>query len=404
MPANVDHTADSSGVELLRLFEAYGDVIPDFVKRANFDAVMRPGRQPVTVYADPVRRQFPCQNAASTFLSVMFYQEKRAEFHPKDQASIERRLDHYVDYFAIRGPVDRLKEARELRVKSAAEALPDSSFAYVWVGEDGTKERWMRMTTAAEVKQAADALESIAPRMPFSDRHVVARRVLEKAAAFGAALRPEQLEFLERQAGRGVCDRDAVVAMLRGRAKLAADGPLRLHLQKLADSVAATPAVCLDPNALVKLAETVYQVDASLGVRPDAYSDKLPRPEDVLFEVTFTKTARDLAQKVATTSGTVYDKKAFAGLSVEELRSVFGDDFADEVKCGSGGDKVDLEKMADLVPTLPRPEAEILDQLMGSRGERPALRKAASCGVGFTREQLAKIAGFYAPPSPSSRA
>lgn len=398
MPANVDHVADASGSELLRLYGLYGDVIPDFVKRADYDKVMRPGRQPVTVYADPVRHQFPCHNAASTYLSALFYHEKRAEFHPKDQARIESRLDHYIDFWAIRGPVDRLLEARTSRVKAAADELPDSSFAYVWVAEDGSKERWMRMTTAAEVKQAADALENLAPRMPYPDRHVVARRILAKVAAFGAALAPGQVEFLERQAGRGVCDPAKVVAMLDGRAKLASHNPpLRNHVVQLAHAVKAAPQVFLDPSTMVKLAETIYEVDMGLGIRPDGYSDLVPRPEDVLFEVSFTKTAQDLAERVATTSGTVYAKAALAKLPLDELRAVFGDDFADEVKAGSDADDgaVDPEKMAEVVATLPRPEAEMLDRLMTENNLRPDMRKAASAKEGFSKSQLQALARHY---------
>ncbi len=397
MPANVDHVADTSGVELRRLCELYGDVIPDFVKRADYDKVMRPGRQPVTIYADPVNHQFSCHNAASTFLSAMFYHEKRAAFHPKDQARIESRLDHYIDYWAIRGPVDRFLERHGQRVKEAADELPDSAYAYVWVAEDGSKERWMRMTTPAEVKQAADALQSIAPRMPFTDRHVVAKRILHKMASFGAALPADQVEFLERQAGRGVCDPKRVSAMLEGRAKMAAFNPtLRAHVQKLAESVRSAPSLLLDPGTLVKLAATVYEVDMGLGIRPEGYGEAVPRPEDVLFEASFTKTAAALTERVATTSGTVYTKQALAGLPLSELRAVFGDDFADEVKSGADPESaIDPEKMAEVVATLPRPEAELLDRLMSENNIRPDMRKAASANKGFSRQQLAALAANY---------
>lgn len=394
MPANVDHVADANGVELRRLYEAYSDVIPDFVKRADYDKVMRPGRLPVTVYADAVNHQFACHNAASTFLSVMFYHEKRASFHSKEQTRIENRLNHYVDFWAIRSPVERFLSRHEERCKSAAAELPDDAYAYVWVDEDGNKERWMRMTTAAEVKQAADALQEIAPRMPFSDRHVVARRILNKMAAYGAAVPPDQLEFLERQAGRGVCDPERVAAMLEGRAKMAAHNvALRDHVRELAASVRKSPAVFLDPGTLVKLAETIYDVDMGLGIRPEGYCESVPRPEDVLFEVSFTKTAAALAERVATTSGTVYTKTALASVPLEEIRSVFGDDFVDEVKAADDG--IDPEKMAELVATLPRPEAEMLDRLMGENGIRPEMRKAASAKQGFSRAQLAALAGQH---------
>src|SRR4051812_16296814 len=79
-----DHVADKNGVELIRLAKQYE--FPTFVKQANLDQTLNPGKLPASIYADPRpgREQFPCDTAASTWLSTLYFTEKRAEFHPKD--------------------------------------------------------------------------------------------------------------------------------------------------------------------------------------------------------------------------------------------------------------------------------------------------------------------------------
>ena len=56
-----------------------------------------PQGTPVTTCADPVHKQFWCHTKAACWLSHLFYQEKKAEFHPKTRVQIERRL---AEFFA----------------------------------------------------------------------------------------------------------------------------------------------------------------------------------------------------------------------------------------------------------------------------------------------------------------
>lgn len=218
MPSMMDHVADKSGAELVRLEKLYD--FPAFVKQANPDQTLNPGRLPTHLYADVVRQQFPCHTAASTWLSALYFTEKRAEFHPKDQAQIQKRLDHYTGYWRIKPAVDAIVARWQALHKTAEEQLPDHMFAYVWVGDDGRKERHLRLSNAMEVKAAAEYVEAYRDRFPFSVRHVMAGKILEKAARHGAGI-ARHVEFLERQAGRGVCDPAEVVALVEDRARLA---------------------------------------------------------------------------------------------------------------------------------------------------------------------------------------
>ena len=166
---------------------------------------------------------------------------------------------------------------------------------------------------------------------------------------------------------------------------------LREQLHKMASVVATQPRQALVPDMLVKLAETVDTVDRGMGLY-GKYTAKIPRPEDVIFEATFTKAASEMAEVVPMTSGKTYAKSELAKLALDDVRSLFGNDFADEVRVGL---KVDPEKLAELASTLPRPEAGLFDRLMADCGLNPAMAKAASVGQGFSHADFAAMAKAY---------
>jgi hypothetical protein len=387
----MDHVADRNGVELTRLAQLYD--FPKFVKQANMEVTLNPASTvAVTAFADPRHREFPCHTAASTWLSALYFQEKRAEFHPKDQARIESSIDHYAGYWRIKEAVTKMRGRWKELHKEADSQLPDSAYAWVWAGENGHKDRRLPLRNAMEVKVAAEWLHKHCDRVPFSDRHVIATKILEKRARFGASVGP-LLEFIEKQAGQGVCDPGEVIEMIENRAMLAQNPELRNQFKKMAATVASAPAMVLQPDTLVKLAETMDKLDRNLGI-VGKYSEALPRPEDVIFKVTFGKAASATQQVVALTTGKTYEKTAFKRLAASDLTELFGQEFAERVCTPLG--EVDPEKMAEEAHTLPRPDAQLLDGLLSENGIRPLMHKAASVRQGLTEEQLTALANQYA--------
>lgn len=406
MPSRMDHVADVArgGVELYRLSKLYP--FPDFVKTASpDDSLSVPDNTPPTACADPVNKQFYCHTKASTWLSHLFYQEKKAEFHPKTREQIEKRLTQYADYWKIKAACDAIAHRWTELHKTAEDQLPDSSYAYVWVGDNGTKDRRYPLRSAMEVKAAAEWLEKYRDQIPYETRHTISKKILEKAASFGAGIRDHAV-FLDRQAGRGVCDPAEVVAMIEKRAyavpsglgaqyddKGQLTGGVRATFLKMAETVKTMPRQALQPGMLVKLATTIDILDRQLGLVPK-YGDGLDRPDDVIFKAAFCKVAEELTAHVSTTSGNYYEKEAFRRLSVPDVTSLFGDEFASRVSTPLG--EIDTEKMAEEVATLPRPDAQLLDGLLSDNGIMPVMRKAAAARQGFDRSQMEQIAAAYA--------
>jgi len=383
----LDPAADTNKSELASLSRRYS--FPSFVKSADLDATMHPtDRVAVTAYADPVRKKFACHSPAATWLSAVYFHEKSAEYHPKDQERICERFEQLADYFAIRPAYDAVvKQAAALR---GADQLPDSSYAYVWHSDDGNKERYYPMTSTQEVKAAAEWLYDNRDRIPFAHRNTIGKKILEKAARYGAAIGNSLTDFVEKQAGQGIPDPPEVYTLLERRAGLAKSQEHRDAIMKLASTIKDTPRSALQPAELVKLATTVDILDHSIGLH-GKYTDILPRPEDVIFKVTYTKAASDMSSLCAMQTGNIYEKGQLSKLAREDVESLFGTDFANEVCTGLD---VDAEKIAAVASTLPRPDAELLEQLLGEVGQQPQMNKGASWEP-LSNETLEKLAEMY---------
>jgi len=369
----MDPAADKNQTELVKIANRFE--LPDFVKEAAISPSMDPvgsGLQiAVTAYADPVRKKFACHSAAATWLSAAYFHDKSAEYHPNDRRRVCERFEHFADFFGMRPAYDEIvKKAELLR---GSDQLPDSSYAYVWEADNGSKERFYPLTSSAEVKVAAEWLHASRDRIPFAERHTVSKKILEKAARYGAGLGDDLTDFIEKQAGRGIPNPASLYKMLENRAVLADSEAHREAIMKVAAAVKATPRQALQQNELIKLASLVDVVDHSLGLI-GKYTDMLPRPEDIIFEVTFTKAASDFSQLCTLQTGNIYGKDQLSKLARDSVVSVFGEDFADAVCTGFD---VDPEKVADVAHTLPRPDAELLERLLAEAGQHPQMGKTA---------------------------
>ena len=365
----IDAASDTNREELARMVKLYE--IPDFVKQANLDFTMNPDSVAINTYADPVRQKFACHTAAATWVSGMYFHEKKAEYHPKDRQRIESRLESYVDYWRIRPAYDTLvKKANEL----TSQELPDSSYAYVWVDDRGGKERYLPLNSSMNIKAAAEWLHKYQDRLPFSDRNVIAKKILEKSANTGTSLGENLGEYTEKQAGHGIPDPSEVISMIKQRAALATKATHKEEILKLASAVESQARIALQPTELVKLAETIDIIDSALHLK-GKYTDSIKRPEDVIFKVTFTKAASDKEELCTLQTGNVYSKDQLSKLAKEDVESLFGTDFANEVCTGFDVDPV---KMAEVAHTLPTPDAELLEHLLTETGQNPAFGKVAS--------------------------
>jgi hypothetical protein len=388
----LDQSGDTNFRELNRYVRLYD--FPEFAKKAELADIIEPESNTSRVFAD-VRtpNQFPCHNKAATYVSYVYFLEKQSEINPKVRDRIQDRLNKFAGYWNISNATKDATEKNASFKASELGDLSDSTFALVWAGDNGSKERRYPMRNAAETKAAAAWFESYLPEIRkeygFLDRQTIANKILDKAAEFDVSISKHETT-LERCAGRGWCDPKVASAMIRNRVKAGhrVDTPVIEVMSKLAESVEQTPSIFLDPASTANLAETVDQFDRTYHLL-NKYSETLPTPEEVLFQATYKQADTIVKEACTTTSGAVYDKNEFSKLSASDVRDLFGDEIASEVITGLN---VDPEKMADVASTFPRPDAQLFDRLLEDNGIRPIAKEASDTRMGFSHGHLKQIA------------
>jgi hypothetical protein len=70
-----------------------------------------------------------------------------------------------------------------------------------------------------------------------------------------------------------------------------------------------------------------------------------------------------------------------------------GSDLADEIS--TGGVLVDREKLAEILPTLPRGDAELFERMLDKNGITPFAKEAAATKQGLRKRDLFELAANY---------
>lgn len=371
----LDHTQDVSGRETHRLTALYP--LPEFVKAASHERVNGDASLQRHMYADPVHKLYPCHTGPATYMSALFFADKKASFNDVQRGAIEDRLLAAANYFGIAGLVDQLWSKMSADASGDLSSLPDSDFAIVWADEAGNKDRHWPLRNATEVKFAAAHFAKHRDEFTFEDRHTIATKILEKAAEYVADV-SEANDALHLAAGQGACAAKVASHMLRNRASLVygyspenAAGML-----KLAEVVDNNPEAARTQETRLKLAAAVDEFDRANNLCSLYGDGGLDRPEEVLFAITEKVASDFMKAHVETTTGNVYNLDDLEKVAVDDYRAWLGDDFADAVS--AGGVYLDRDKLAAIVPTLDRGMAGTLDRLLTEKGAEPAVKSAAA--------------------------
>jgi hypothetical protein len=365
--------------------------IPEFVKSAEMEPVKQ---LPSSAFADPIRRKFPCHTKAATWLANAYFQQV-AKLYPKDQCTlVQDRIIKCADYWKIRGLVDDFNKKWEKMSRFDEPSLPDSEYAIV-ANVDSHKVRRLPMPTPVSVKIAGERLYADRFSYTYPMRKAAAQRILLKAAEIdktgaenvpvgGLSFDIETESYLTKAAGIGTTHPQWAAEKLANRVlmmgKLDPRNEVQVNMAKVATMVGEMDKP--DTDTFLKLAELVDEVDRATGIC-NHYIHGVELPEEIFFDVQEKAAAELAGQHVVLQNGNVYPISAFSELPVEKIAEVLGSEFADAIKDENG--KFDPEKFAEVAPTLPRNDADLLERVI-------QLEKSAGgkCGnIDFSVDALA---------------
>jgi hypothetical protein len=372
--AVLDQNLDLSGQEKHRLFTLYN--APAFVKSAEEVLIHGDEQLAPNEYADPLRKLYPCHTKAAVWTSAAFFYDCQNELPPMRAATIEDKLLKAAEIFGIQNEVATIKtQIKDAKVDDLSQ-LPNEKFAYVTTDATGQATREYPLRNAIEVKKAAEYLMQYRDDMPWTMRNTFATNVLRAAEEFGAAI-GDVRDDLEKTAGFGLCSASDVVSALKQRARAA---KLNSDVQDLTDGLEKlAELINNNKNSMLQrqhmLVEFLDDVDrrANWTTR---YNSDFSRPEDIIFGVT-EKSASELASRLIGSpfTGNYYQLSDLEQLPLNKLSEVMGEDMAEAVS--AGGVYIDTEKLAAVIPTLPREDADMFDQLTAVCGIAPFASKTA---------------------------
>lgn len=388
-PNVLDHTQDLSGADQHRLINLFPP--PDFVKQAAHEQLYGdPEKLAPHVYAYESQRTYPCHTKAATWMSALFFADKRDTLPPAVVPQIADRILKTAAYWKIQPGVEELWEKVAAAKKSGEADLRDDQFALVWE-HAGRRERHYPVRTPAEVKLASEWFGKYHNDFVFADKHKIASKILAKADEFQAPV--ENQELLHKCAGYGYCSKQDTANAWVKRADLAhrQHPQYAIEARNMAEVVRTATLDARDHSRRVKMAELLDQFDRQTNLHRLYDDGGLERPEDICFSIT-EKVASDFANShVQTTTGAVYEKSALAALDLDTVRSWFGDDIAEA--CGPL--ELDVEKLASIIPTLPRPDAQAFERMATSAGVSVAAREKSAADQGMTLDELHEFAQRY---------
>ncbi len=368
---------------MLKLAELYAATAeytrPDYVKKASaedFGVGFPAGRDQVPKIGN---EYFPIHTRAAVWASAARLLQKRAvathapEREQLNEASLA--IEKRAQYFGIDGDLRKLVAEYVFQLtpsREGDEGMRNEDYAYVRKTA-GEEIREYPIKKEADVRAAAEYLQKYADSFSLPERRMMSRRILLKSGNLAMEFDSDTQYFLEKQAGQGTCSTEAAADLLRTRSEVWRKNltPFQLttKLAQLIEHVANTPQTEVGAMNLErdKLAEFIDHWDTEFEVK-HRYGKDIERPEDVLFSVTRSKLAEARNNLVQTQAGEMFDRRDLAKLDYDKVAAAIGEDWADAcVKNGS----FDHNELADLIPTIPRPDMAQLSTLIKSAGVQP---------------------------------
>lgn len=380
----MDHLNDKSLQTLHVMSKQFlNGELPAFVKNADIANERPDARAPLTVYGDPSNRSFPCHTKVATWLSCLYFwgqpTEKIASSCPKE--AIADRLTKAANYWGILPDVQRLQDAIRTKSASPQRQLTDDDYA---LAVDYGKERIRRfpLVNTYSIKQAAANLYRFRTHYPYAWRKKASIKILEKAMQDKVNLELPHLDYLLKAASVYPADNTQVAQRLVARSYLFPT-EIRDRMRKAAEVLKQSDKLKLtDLCELLDAADRHYKKFAE-------YNRGLALPEEVCFKGVEAKVAM-APTTVELTTGAVFALDEIKKAGIEPF-TVLNDDYLKAVAANDQGD-LDMLKIADVLPTIPKDDAQVLERALTAVGVKP-MEKLAMVKNAFDISKLS-VKGF----------
>ena len=344
-----DQQSDYSGKELYGMLS--GVELPEYVKTAELEDSYELRSLPKTAFADPERGIYPINTPARTYVSNAYFINKKAaisKLYGEGYASqLESKIAEAADIFGI--SEDLQDYNRSLNVKLAS-GYDERYMVDFHVEGMPAPVQLYPVKTAADLSESAEAFTKNIGNFPFDVRIKSAENFLKAARELGVDELPD---LLAKYAGLYYPNLSNVEHELwRRSTKLAGEVNKQVYQALIKDAANMTSV-----DEVMKIAETCFHIENMEGLyEKRAAAQLLGDPVDFFFTDPVTKVASDL--NYVEVHGDKYRMEDLTKVSKDKYEEAFGD-------CGI--DPTSPEKIADILPTMPRSDVKLFEELTGVR-------------------------------------
>lgn len=312
---------------------------PDYVRSHQLmdkqaAATLSPGE-----FADDSKGAFPICSKADTWLSAAYFSETSGGAYKEAyyRNYVEGRIRDAASVWGISNEVDEIL-GRSIEKEAAAifTGLPDGSFP---------------MRHAEEVKQAMAFYRENRNDYSYEDRFTITSNICKAASAYGVATD----DLVARDSGNLIPSRKQLTAELEYRLGQPLGDAEKKAYADITESVKKLPYDSF-VQSFTKIACMIDDLDLTSGLKARGLVDDLNNVR--VLQPRTEKKANE--KKTFEINGNVIDAAALASLGSDFLAPL-GDDFVEDV---SSDGTVDPDKLCKIVPTLPKPDLDLLLQLM----------------------------------------
>jgi len=368
----VDHLNDTSQQVLHGLGKQFlDDKLPTFVKTNADDGV---SGLPASAFADPVSRAFPVHTKSATFLSSLYFQGQAANDETWSRAfpreKVAERLSSASQFWGLSDQISQLTTAITEKSAASTHQLTDADYALIMPFGGETVKRFPVVNAKSAAKAATNLLRDRV-QYPYAWRKHAAANILQRAMTLHAELPANALYYLTKAAGLFAADNKQAARALRTRA-LVFPTDMRETFRKAAAVIANTPVKLPE---LTKLCELLDNADRQYN-RHVLYRQGMPVPEEILFAGPAVKSAAAASDTIMLVTGNAYHVDDIKSAGLEPF-TILSSAYVEDLAADDQG-HLDMDKVAALLPTIPRDDAQLLDKSFHAMGIQPVAEKSAA--------------------------
>lgn len=341
---------------------------PEFIKESSIPDKEEVARLQTSRFASPETREFPVHTKAATWLSAAKFWSD-ALYNPNVRQEVSENLKKAAKFWDIEDDIDSILQSVAGTAKEASET---QAFALEEPDFNGDIIRRFPLVGPQSTVKSAQSLYEEKNHLPLPWKRKAAERILKASEDYDVTgeIDEETNTYLEKAAGKGISSLEKLSEALNARYNIL-HTPGYTHneeaaqaMEKLAQGTEAEPET--SHELCQKVAKVLDQVDRKNKLYR-FYGKNLEMPEEACHALTKKSAQAYVDQYIETHGGRIYAKEAFESAGIDLFSPM------PEVQNQVMGPKrsLDIEKTAEVVPSLNPSQAAVIQSGLESLGYQP---------------------------------